>query len=62
MKKLIKKYQYLIKGFKELVDECEAKGLENLDSQETEYYGAWLGKAEILEEVIEDLKKIDTND
>lgn len=55
---LIKKYNYLISGYKELISEYEAKGLENLDSEEIEYYGAYLGKLEAIEMVIEDLKNI----
>ena len=60
MKELVKKYKTLISGYKKLISEYEAKGLENLNFEDTEYYGAYLGKVEILEVVIEDLKKFDT--
>lgn len=60
MTKLVKKYKTLISGYQKLISEYEAKGLENLDSEEIEYYGAYLGKVEMLEVVIEDLQKLDT--
>jgi flagellar capping protein FliD len=60
IKELIKKYNTLLSGYQELISEYEAKGLENLNFEDTEYYGAYLGKVEILEVVIEDLKKFDT--
>ncbi len=60
IKELIKKYNTLLSGYQELISEYEAKGLENLDSEEIEYYGAYLGKVEMLEVVIEDLQKLDT--
>lgn len=55
---LIKQYKKDIKGYKTLIKEYEERGLENLDSEEIEYYGAYLGKIEILEIVISDLSKI----
>jgi len=58
MKELVKKYKTLISGYQKLISEYEERGLENLDSEETEYYGAYLGKVEMLEVVIEDLKNI----
>ena len=58
MKELVKKYKTLISGYQKLISEYEERGLENLDSEETEYYGAYLGKVEMLEVVIEDLQNI----
>ncbi len=60
IKELIKKYNTLLSGYQELISEYEAKGLENLNFEDTEYYGAYLGKVEILEVEIEYLKKFDT--
>ncbi len=57
IKELIKKYNTLLSGYQELISEYEAKGLENLNFEDTEYYGAYLGKVEMLEVVIEDLQK-----
>lgn len=56
MKELIKKYKALISKYQKLISKYEKRGLENLDSEEIEYYGAYLGKVEILQEVINDLK------
>jgi hypothetical protein len=55
MNELIKKYKELLDGYRNLVSEYEAKGIENLDFEDTENYGAYLGKIEILEEIIKDL-------
>jgi len=60
IKELIKKYNTLLSGYKELISEYEAKGLENLNFEDTEYYGAYLGKVEMIEVIIEDLQKLDT--
>jgi hypothetical protein len=55
MNELIEKYKQMLKDYRKSVADFEKKGLENLDSEETEYYGAYLGKAELLEEIIKDL-------
>jgi hypothetical protein len=34
------------------------KGIEDLDFEETETYGVFLGKSELYENVIDDLKQI----
>lgn len=52
---LVAKYKKELAGYRKLVKEYEDRGLENLDFEDTEYYGAYLGKTEILEEVIKDL-------
>ena len=36
IKKLIKKYNYLLSGNQELISECKAKGLENFNFEDTE--------------------------
>jgi hypothetical protein len=60
IKELIKKYNTLLSGYQELIYEYEAKGTVNFTFEDTEYYGAYLGKVEMLEVVIEDLQKLDT--
>lgn len=55
MNELIKKYKKQLADYRKMVAEYEERGLENLDSEETEYYGAYLGKTEVLEEIIKDL-------
>lgn len=55
MNELIEKYKKQLADYRELVKEYEDRGLENLDFEDTEYYGAYLGKVEILEEIIKDL-------
>lgn len=58
MKELIEKYRKQIEGYQKLIYDYENRGIENLDGEEIEYYGAYLGKVEILENVIEDLLKL----
>ena len=55
MNELIEKYKKQLADYRELVKEYEDRGLENLDFEDTEYYGAYLGKVEIIEEIIKDL-------
>lgn len=55
MNELIEKYKKQLADYRELVKEYEDRGLDNLDFEDTEYYGAYLGKVEILEEIIKDL-------
>jgi hypothetical protein len=47
-----------MKEYRNLVKEIEEKGTENLSYEETEDYGAYKGKFEILEMVIKRLKQI----
>ena len=58
IKKLIKKYNYVLSGNQELISECKAKGLENFNFEDTETYGVFLGKSELYENVIDDLKQL----
>ena len=58
IKELIQKYQIEQKQYHSMVEGYENRGLENLDSEEIEYYGAYLGKWEKLSEVIIDLQNI----
>jgi hypothetical protein len=55
MNELIKKYKKQLADYRKLVKQYEDKGLDNLDFEDTEYYGAYLGKTEVLEEIIKDL-------
>lgn len=52
---LVAKYKKELADYRKLVKDYEEKGLDNLDFEDTEYYGAYLGKTEVLEEVIKDL-------
>ena len=47
-----------VKEYKKLIEDMEKTGTENLNYEETEDYGAYKGKFEILEMVIKRLKKI----
>ena len=58
IKKLIKKYTYLLSGNQELISECKAKGLENFNFEDTENYGFFLGKSELCADIIDDLKQL----
>ena len=53
--KLIKKYKKELEDYRKFVQDYEDKGLDNLDSEQIEYYGAYLGKTEVLEDIIKDL-------
>ena len=55
MNELIKRYKKQLDDYRKLVKRYEDRGLDNLDFEDTEYYGAYLGKVEILEEIIKDL-------
>lgn len=46
------------KEYKELIEDIEETGTENLSYEETEDYGVYKGKFEILEMVIKRLKQI----
>ena len=53
--KLIKKYKKELEDYRKFVQDYEDKGLDNHDSEQIEYYGAYLGKTEVLEDIIKDL-------
>jgi hypothetical protein len=55
MEKLIENWQARLDEYKILVEEYEAK--DSMNYEDTETYGAYLGKIEILEEVIEKIMK-----
>lgn len=58
--KLIKVYEVQKKGYDSMIDEYNEKGIENLDFVDTENYGVFLGKSELFESVINDLKEINS--
>ena len=57
MKAIIAKYQERLNEYRTLVTELENRGIENLSFEETEDYGLYKGKMEILEEIIPELEK-----
>ena len=58
MDKLIKRLEEQLAEYTELVTNYEAKGLDNLDLGDTETYGVYLGKKELLEDLIPTLQKL----
>lgn len=54
---LIKELSENKEEYDALVEDYEKKGTDNLNYEETEYYGAYLGKIEILENILIKLKK-----
>jgi hypothetical protein len=58
MRELINDLKNRLVEYTQLVKESESKGLETLNSEETEYYGAYLGKKELLEELVPKLESI----
>lgn len=58
MKELIAKYKTQLEEYNQLVADMEARGIENLSYEETEDYGVYKGKAEMLEQVIPDLENL----
>lgn len=59
MKKIIKSFKKQLAEYQGLVKEFEDKGIENLDYTDTEEYGVYKGKAEILESLIPKLESMD---
>lgn len=57
MKELIKELKEMKKQYEFLVHAYEKRGLENLDHEETEYYGAYLGKVELCEYLLSKYNK-----
>ena len=57
MKELIEEMKEQLIQYQSIVVAYEKRGLENLDYEETEYYGAYLGKVEILEYYINKYNK-----
>jgi hypothetical protein len=58
IKKLIKVYEIQKREYDFMLDKYNEKGIEDLDFEETENYGVFLGKSELYENVIDDLKQI----
>ncbi len=56
MKELIKDLENKLKEYQNLVEEYEKRN--TLNYEDSEYYGVYLGKVEMLEYVIEKLKTI----
>ena len=56
--KLIKVYEIQKKSYDSMIDSLNEKGIENLDFEDTENYGVFLGKSELYENVIDDLKEL----
>jgi hypothetical protein len=46
----------LKKAYAKIVKSFEKNGICNLDLEETEYYGAYLGKVELCEDLLQTLK------
>lgn len=60
MKQLIKELKSQLKEYKKLVAGMQKRGLDSLSYEDTETYGVFLGKVEVLEMMIpklEDLNK-----
>ena len=57
MKDLIKELEQLKKGYQDLVNDYEGTGLENLDSDQIESYGAYLGKVDLCDYLLNKYKK-----
>lgn len=57
MKELIKELEEMKKHYALLVKAYERRGLDNLDMEETEYYGAYLGKLELCDFLLLKYKK-----
>ncbi len=55
---LIKENKKQLKEYRALVQQYEDKGHENWGYEDIEYYGAYLGKVELLETIIDKLEKI----
>jgi succinate dehydrogenase flavin-adding protein (antitoxin of CptAB toxin-antitoxin module) len=58
IKKLIKVYEIQKREYDLMLDKFNEKGIEDLDFEETETYGVFLGKSELYENVIDDLKQL----
>lgn len=56
MNTIVKEWKEQLTEYKKLIAEYEARGLENLNHEDTEYYGAYIGKAEVLEVIIKEME------
>jgi len=57
IEKLIEVYKIQKNGYDSMLDEMEKK-IDDLDHEGTETYGVYLGKSELYEVIIDDLKKL----
>lgn len=57
MKELKKELTKLKKGYAKLVKAFEKNGRENIDYESVEYYGAYLGKVELCEDLLKMISK-----
>jgi hypothetical protein len=57
MKHYINDLKVKLVEYTELCNTYEENGIENLDFEKTETYGFYLGKKELLEEIIPNLEK-----
>lgn len=57
-KELITYLKREIKERGKLITKYEKRGLENLDYEETELYGFWVGSKEMAETILEKLKRL----
>lgn len=58
MENLLKELKNQLIEYTKLCNITESRGIENLDFDETETYGVFLGKKELLEELIPKLEKL----
>ena len=58
MESLIKELKNTLKGYKKIIKNYENSGTENLDFNEKECYGEYLGKVELLEDIIPKLQSL----
>ena len=58
MQELINDLQERLDGYNGIIAQNEARGIENLNLEETEDYGCFKGKAELLEELIPKLEAL----
>ena len=57
MRELVNDLKNQLNTYTQLVEENESFGLENLNYEDTESYGVYLGKKELLEELIPKLEE-----
>jgi hypothetical protein len=58
MNELLQQWRKDLDGYRQKIEEYQAKGIENLDYEDTEFYGAYLGKEELLTEIISKLESL----
>ena len=58
MKEIIEKLQEIIDDLKPEIAKLEKRGVENLNYEETEDYGSFLGQVELAEQLLEMIENI----